>query len=98
MVSPLKDNDSFSVQLETVRLNRVCAKNMIKNLTEMVVKLSEEIGYLRKDNEMLEMKMETISASKRPSVAYVQDSLARCDVNSSAAPENSGMMIYKEAL
>jgi hypothetical protein len=53
ILPPLKDNDSFSVQPETVRLNGVCTKNMIENLTEMVLKLPEEFGHLRKDNEIL---------------------------------------------
>jgi hypothetical protein len=53
ILPPLKDNDSLSVQPETVRLNGVCTKNMIKNLTEMILKLSEEFGHLRKDNKIL---------------------------------------------
>jgi hypothetical protein len=30
VLPPLKDNDSLTVQLETVRLNGVCTKNMIE--------------------------------------------------------------------
>jgi hypothetical protein len=55
MVSPdrkpvlpkLKDNDSLIVQLE-VRLNGICTNNMIENLTEMVLTLSEETGQFLK--------------------------------------------------
>jgi hypothetical protein len=31
---------------------------MIENLVEMVLKLSEEVGLLHRDNEYLRMKME----------------------------------------
>jgi hypothetical protein len=59
----LKDSNSLSVQLG------VCTKNMIDNLIEMALKLSEEVGHLQKDNEILKLKMETFSATKRPCVA-----------------------------
>jgi hypothetical protein len=48
-------------------------KNMAGNLIEMVLKLSEEVGHLRKDNEILNMQMKTISTSQGPCVAYAQD-------------------------
>jgi hypothetical protein len=71
---------------------------MIENLTEMALKLKEEVVHSRKDNEILKIKMETTSASERPCVAYVQDSLTRRDVTSSAAPKNNGMKRHKDAL
>jgi hypothetical protein len=53
VLPPLKDNNSLAVQLETVRLNGVCTKHAIGNIIEMVLRLSEEVGYLRKDIEIL---------------------------------------------
>jgi hypothetical protein len=46
ILPPVKDSDSFSVQLETVHLNGVCTKNMMENLTGVALKLSEEAGHL----------------------------------------------------
>jgi hypothetical protein len=40
-------------------------------ITEMVLKLPEEIGHFLNDNDILKMKMETISATERPSMACV---------------------------
>jgi hypothetical protein len=71
---------------------------MMENLTEMALKLSEEVGHLRKDDEISKMKMEAISASEPPCITYVQDSLTWRDVISSAAPKNNGVKIYKDAL
>jgi hypothetical protein len=48
ILPPLEDNDSLSVQLETVRLNGVCTSNMIETLIEMSLKLFEEAAYLHK--------------------------------------------------
>jgi hypothetical protein len=44
------------------------------------------------------MKMETISAIVLPSVAYVEDSLTRREVTSSAAPESNAVKTHKDAL
>jgi hypothetical protein len=71
---------------------------MIGKLIEMVLKLCEKVDHLQKDNEILEMKMETISATESASVACVQDSLTQRDVTSSAAPENNGVKTYKDVL
>jgi hypothetical protein len=71
---------------------------MIENLIEMVLKLSEEVGHLRKDNEILKLKMKTFSATERPSVACVEDSLAGREVTSSEAPRNNAVKTYKDAL
>jgi hypothetical protein len=38
------------------RVSSVCTNNLIENLIQMVSKLSEEVGLLRKDNEILKMK------------------------------------------
>jgi hypothetical protein len=62
----------------------------------MALKLSEEVGHFCKDNEILKIKFETISASERSCVTYVQDSLTWPDT-SSVAPENNGVKTYKES-
>jgi hypothetical protein len=46
----LKDSDSLSVQIETVRLNGINTTNLVENLIQKVLKLSEEVQELRKDN------------------------------------------------
>jgi hypothetical protein len=38
---------------------------MMEHFIEMGLKLSEEVGHPRKDNEILKMKMETVSVSER---------------------------------
>jgi hypothetical protein len=48
------------VQLETVRLDGVSPKNMSENVIEMALKLSEEMGHLRKNNEILKMEVKTV--------------------------------------
>jgi hypothetical protein len=55
--------ESISVQLETLRLNSVCTNNVIDSLIQMVSKLSEEVGLLRKDNEILKMKVGKLTRS-----------------------------------
>jgi hypothetical protein len=56
--------ESVSVQLETIRLNSVCANNLIESLIQMVSKLSEEVGLLRKENEILKMKVGKLTAAE----------------------------------
>jgi hypothetical protein len=63
-------------------------------ITEIVLKLSEEVGHFRKDSEIFKMIMETIITTERPSAICA---LARRDV-SSAAAKNSGMKIYTNML
>jgi hypothetical protein len=58
----LKGNESLIAQLEAVRLNGVHNNSTTENLVEMVHKLSEEVSLLRKDNEYLKMKMESMCA------------------------------------
>jgi hypothetical protein len=55
--------ESVSVQLETIRLNSVCANNLT-SLIQMVSKLSEEVGLLRKENEILKMKVGKLTAAE----------------------------------
>jgi hypothetical protein len=57
LVPQLKGNESLSVQLEAVRLNGIHNNSMIENLIEMVLKLSEEVGQLCRDNGYLKMKI-----------------------------------------
>jgi hypothetical protein len=47
----LKDPESLGVQLETVRLSGASTHNLVENLVQMVLKLSEDVQQLRKDNE-----------------------------------------------
>jgi hypothetical protein len=94
--APLTDNESLIVQLKTVRLNDVCTKHAIQNIVEIVLSLSQEFGHLRKDIEILKTEMKTISATERPSMAYVQDLLTRRDVTSSAAPKNNAEKTYQD--
>lgn len=51
----------------TVRLNDVCTNNMTENFIEMLLEVSEEVGELRKDNEILKKKIEVILATERTS-------------------------------
>jgi hypothetical protein len=71
---------------------------VIENLTEMVLKLSEEVGQLRRDNEYLKIKMESIYTESRPRLSCVQNSLPRRDVMSSAALKDNVPKTYKDAL
>jgi hypothetical protein len=72
---------------------------MIENLIETVLKLSEEVGQSRGDNEYSKMKMENIYTESRPSLSScVQDSLPRRDVTSSAALKDNVPKTYKDAL
>jgi hypothetical protein len=89
----LKENDSLSVQLQTVRLNGVCMNNVMENLIKIFLKLSEEAGQLCKDN-ILKIKMENISMAERPSVLYEQESLKQHDETSSAPLKNDSVKIY----
>jgi hypothetical protein len=73
--------ESISVQLETLRLNGVCTNNLIENLIQMVSKLSEEVGLLRKDNEILKMKVGKLTAAECSGSSLPdQQSLAQRDV------------------
>jgi hypothetical protein len=71
---------------------------MTENLIEMVLKLSEKVGELGKDKEILKKRMEIISATEPPSVPYVQGSVMRCDVTSSATPKNNALKTNRDAL
>jgi hypothetical protein len=47
-----------NAQFEAIRLNGVCINSMTENRTEIFLKLSDEGGHLRKNNETMKMKME----------------------------------------
>jgi hypothetical protein len=51
------------VQLETVRLNGVCAIDLIKSLIDTVKNLSDNIAQLKRDNSVLKIKVEGLQAS-----------------------------------
>jgi hypothetical protein len=46
MLPEIANEESISVQLETVRLNSVNTNNLVETLIQMVAKLSEEVGLL----------------------------------------------------
>jgi hypothetical protein len=56
-VSPVSDKDSLNGQLEAVRLNGVCTKEMVKSLLEMVTKLSLEVQVLKGNSTYLLMEL-----------------------------------------
>jgi hypothetical protein len=99
LASQLKSNESLSAQLEAIRLNGVYTNSIIENLVEMVHKLTEEVGLLRRDNEYLRMKIEGIYTEARPRLSSsVQDSLPRWDVTSSSDLKDNVPKTYKDAL
>jgi hypothetical protein len=56
---PVIDSDKYealSVQLETVRLNGVCAIDLIKSLIDTVKNLSDNVAQLKRDNLALKIK------------------------------------------
>lgn len=71
---------------------------MNENHMEMFLNLSEEVGQLCIDNDIYKTKMEIISATERPNVTYVQESLTWCDVTSSATSKNNPVKTYKDTL
>jgi hypothetical protein len=64
LLPEIANMESISVQLETLRLNCVCTNNVIDNLIQMDSKLFEEVGLLRKDNEILKMKVGKLTAAE----------------------------------
>jgi hypothetical protein len=81
IIPEIANMESISVQLETLRLNSVCTNNLIESLIQMVSKLSEEVGLLRKDNEILKMKVGKLTAAEcSGSSLSDQQSLAQRDV------------------
>jgi hypothetical protein len=59
----LKDPELRSVKIETVRLNGVNTNNLVENLLQMVLKRTEEVQELRKDNEILKSSVHKIAAA-----------------------------------
>jgi hypothetical protein len=53
MLPEIANVELVSIQLETIRLNSVCTNNLIESLIQMVSILSEKVGLLRKDNDIL---------------------------------------------
>jgi hypothetical protein len=70
--------------------------NMTENPTEMFLNLSEEVRQLCMDNDILKTKMEIISATETLNVTQVQESLAWCDMTSSATLRNNSVKTYKD--
>ena len=51
------DNDSLSVQLETLRTNGICTMEMVQSIVVMLSNLSSEVKQLRIDNEAMKMQL-----------------------------------------
>jgi hypothetical protein len=93
MLPEIVNEESVSVQLETVRLNSVNTNNLVETLIQMVAKLTEEVGLLRKDNEFLKMKVGMLAAvqcsGSSPPVQPVQQSLVQRDVGKAGSSSSS---------
>jgi hypothetical protein len=71
----LKDTESLSVQLQTVRLNGASTYSLVENLVQMALKFSEDIQQLRKDNEYLKFHLNRLNNSvPGPSVHTIRPS------------------------
>jgi hypothetical protein len=94
--------ESLSAQLEAVRLNGVCTNSLLENLIEMVLKLSDEVGHLRIDNQSLKAKIESIAGAARPYVSScVLEPLSGRDVTSTPTKTSqlrATMMYYQQAV
>ncbi|PNF33451.1 hypothetical protein B7P43_G03353 [Cryptotermes secundus] len=55
--SCIRDKDSLSVQLETLRTNGVCTMEMVQSIVVMLSNLSSEVQQLRIDNEAMKMQV-----------------------------------------
>jgi hypothetical protein len=64
--STVRDDDSLSGLLKAVRLNGVCTMEMVKSLTEMVMKLSCEVQHLKGDNMALKLQLLDLSQNQAP--------------------------------
>jgi hypothetical protein len=80
----LKDPELLSVQIETVWLNRLNMNNLVENVLQMVLKLTEEVEELRKENEFLKSTVSKIVAAVPISLVQTSSS-AHCEPLSSAA-------------
>jgi hypothetical protein len=56
------------------------------------------VRQLRKDNEILKLKVEIFSTAERLCVSYVVESLTRPDMTSSVSTKNAAVKTYKDAL
>jgi hypothetical protein len=72
-----KGIESLSAQLEAARLNGVCSNSLLENLIEMVLKLSDEVGQLRSDNQSLKAKIESIAGAALPCVVMCAGAFVR---------------------
>jgi hypothetical protein len=63
----------------------------------MILEISEEIGHLDKDNEILKIKMDNITAVERSSVSHMQEPFTRREVMSSAALRNNTVKTFRDA-
>jgi hypothetical protein len=62
VLPPVIDTDKYEalcVQLETVRLNSVCAINLITSPTDTVNKLSDDVSQLKSDNSLNIQRQDT---------------------------------------
>jgi hypothetical protein len=80
------------VQLETVRLNGVCAVDLIKSLIDAVNKLSEDVTQLKSDKTALDIQVKDLQG-----LLDVYSKLPRQQPQGSL-PARPGSNSYKEAM
>jgi hypothetical protein len=72
----LSDPESLGVQIEMVRRSGASTHKLVDNLVQMVLKLSENVQLLRKDNEFLKYNLNKLAASApAPAVPAMQPSI-----------------------
>lgn len=116
VVSPVKEPilpdvggyESLAEKLEMVRLNGACTHNLVENLVQLVLKLSEDVQQLRKDNEYLKEQLssstpcaplhvaERKSSSQRSSTAPSRKVPEPSDNSTSACAADVGVKSYKD--
>ncbi|KDR12811.1 hypothetical protein L798_13273 [Zootermopsis nevadensis] len=95
-----KDPESLSVQLETVRLNGVNTHNLVENLVQMVLKLSEDVQQLQKDNDYLKFHHNKITCGGTTTLVYSVPANKAMDTvpRSASTVADVGSKSYKDVL
>lgn len=97
--SQRNSDETLRAQLETGGLKGVHTNSMIENLIEIVLKLSEEVGLLRKESESMKIKTEHIHMAARARDGFVcQDLLPQRGVTSLEGPTVNVLKTLKNAL
>jgi hypothetical protein len=72
----LSDSESLGVQIEMVRFNGASTHKLVDNLVQMVLKFSEDVQLLRKDNEYLKYNLNKLASSApTPAVPALKPSI-----------------------